>query len=66
MFFYFSEIFLKCQNVTKSSKYIFHGILYKADPDPDPDPDLQKKQTPDLQKKRTLYQNLLYDLKTYF
>ena len=40
------------------------GILYKADPDPDSV--LQKKGTPDLQKKRTLQQNLLYQLKDHF
>ena len=33
---------------------VYSSILYKADPDPD------------LQKKRTLYQNLLYELKTHF
>ena len=40
------------------------GILYKADPDPDLH--LQKKRTTDLQKKRSLYQNSLYDLKFIF
>ena len=40
------------------------GILYKADPDPDPD--LQKKWTSNIQKKWTLYQNSLYELKTFY
>ena len=40
------------------------GILYKADPDQDPD--LQKKWILEIQKKRTLYQNLLYELKDSF
>ena len=39
-------------------------ILYKAEPDPDPG--LQQKWTLDLQEKRTLHQNLLYELKTHF
>ena len=34
----------------------WHGILYTADPNQDPD----------LQKKRTLYQNSLHELKTHF
>ena len=34
--------------------------------DPDPDLDLQKKRIPDLYKKRILYQNSLYELKTFF
>ena len=40
------------------------SIIYKADPDPDLD--LQKKRNPDLQKKRTLHQISLYELKTNF
>ena len=40
------------------------GILYKADPDPDLD--LHKKRTPDLEKKGTLYQNSVDELKTDF
>ena len=39
-------------------------ILYKAEPDPNPG--LQQKWTLDLQEKRTLHQNLLYELKTHF
>ena len=55
-------------NTFKAIKLLFfyftrNGKLYKADPDPDPE--LEKKWTPDLQKKRTLYQNLLYEIKTY-
>ena len=34
----------------------WHGILYTADQDQDPD----------LQKKRTLYEDSLYELKTHF
>ena len=40
------------------------GTLYKGDADPDPN--FHKKWTQDLQKKRTLYQNSLYELKTHF
>ena len=40
------------------------GIIYKGDLDPDPD--LQKKGTPDLWKKGTLYQNSLYALLGFF
>ena len=47
------------------TRFVFiYGILYKADPDPDPN--LQKKQTPDFQKKGTLYQHLLHEKKTHF
>ena len=40
----------------------YNGILYNTHPDPD----LQKKRTPDLMKKQTLYQNSLYELRTHF
>ena len=43
---------------------LFAGILYKAKPDPESD--LEKKWTPDLWKKQTLYQKLLHELKTHF
>ena len=39
-------------------------IIYQAAPDPDLD--LQKKRNPDLQKKPTLHQISLYELKTNF
>ena len=42
----------------------WNAILYKADPDPDLD--LQKKRTPEHQKKPTLNQTSLYELKTHF
>ena len=44
--------------------YFNQSILYKEDPEPDPD--LQKKRNPDIYKKLTLYNNLLYELKIYF
>ena len=34
--------------------------------EPEPDLDLQKKRIPDLYKKRILYPNSLYELKTFF
>ena len=47
----------------RGKKVIKNGILYKTDPDPDPD--IQEKQTPDLQKKCTLYKKSLHELKTH-
>ena len=53
---------------THATKLVFQlshrQPLYKVDPDLDLD--LQKKRTTDVMKKRTLYQNSLYELKTHF
>ena len=40
-------------------------MAYFYNVDPHPDRDLQKKQTPDLYKKRTLYKSSLNGLKTH-